>query len=128
MHSTGISEQDAQHMKLIDITNRVYEAMNENSGKDVLNKLLSELMDYGVHHFDYEEKLMAQLKEDSSEHKAEHAEFIQSINRLKEKFNSGNTASAVKIMEFIRVWLPCHMMKTDKKLAIALKKNGVLKK
>ena len=71
MLSTGISEQDTQHKKLIDLINQLNDAMQAGHGNDIMGKVLSELVNYTVFHFGYEEKLMAQHKyEDTPAHKA----------------------------------------------------------
>jgi len=126
MLSTGISEQDNQHKKLIDLINQLNDAMQAGHGADVLGKVLNELVNYTVYHFGYEEKLMAQHKyEDTPAHKAEHAKFVQTAGDLKKKFDSGNAVITVEIMNFLRDWLTSHIMKTDKKLGQALNKLGV---
>lgn len=126
MLSTGVSEQDAQHKKLIDLINQLNDAMQAGKGADVLGKVLSELVNYTVFHFGYEEKLMAQHKyEDTAAHKAEHLKFVQTAGDLKKKFDSGSAVISVEIMNFLRDWLTSHIMKTDKRLGQALNKLGV---
>jgi len=126
MLSTGVSEQDNQHKKLIDLINQLNDAMQAGHGNEVMGKVLSELVNYTVFHFGYEEKLMAQHKyEDSPAHKNEHAKFVQTAGDLKKKFDSGSAVISVEIMNFLRDWLTSHIMKTDKKLGQALNKLGV---
>ncbi|MBI3901331.1 MAG: bacteriohemerythrin [Nitrosomonadales bacterium] len=126
MLSTGIGEQDIQHKKLIDLINQLNDAMQAGKGADVLGKVLSELVNYTVYHFGYEEKLMAQYKyEDTPAHKAEHAKFVQTAGDFKKKFDSGTAVVSVEIMNFLRDWLTNHIMKTDKRLAQSLNKLGV---
>ena len=126
MLSTGVSEQDAQHKKLIDLINQLNDAMQAGKGNEILGKVLSELVNYTVMHFGYEEKLMAQHNyEDTPAHKSEHAKFVQTAGDLKKKFDSGTAVISVEIMNFLRDWLTNHIMKTDKKLGQALNKAGV---
>lgn len=126
MLSTGISEQDNQHKKLIDLINQLNDAMLAGHAADVQGKVLTELVNYTVSHFGYEEKLMAQHSyEDTPAHKAEHAKFVQTAGDLKKKFDSGNAAITSDIMNFLRDWLTNHIMKTDKRLGQALNKAGV---
>lgn len=126
MLSTGVSEQDTQHKKLIDLINQLNDAMQAGHGADVLGKVLTELVNYTVFHFGYEEKLMGQHKyEDSPAHKAEHLKFVQTVGDFKKKFDSGGAAVSVEIMNFLRDWLTTHIMKTDKKFGLALNKLGV---
>jgi hemerythrin-like metal-binding protein len=126
MLSTGVAEQDTQHKKLIDLINQLNDAMQAGHSADVLGKVLTELVNYTVLHFSYEEKLMAQHKyEDTPAHKAEHAKFVATAGDLKKKFDAGNAVISVEIMNFLRDWLTNHIMKTDKKLGQALNKLGV---
>lgn len=126
MLSTGISEQDTQHKKLIDLINQLNDSMQAGKSTEVLGKVLSELVNYTVYHFGYEEKLMAQHKyEDTPAHKAEHTKFVQTAGDLKKKFDSGNAVISVEIMNFLRDWLTNHIMKTVKKMGQALVKAGV---
>jgi hemerythrin-like metal-binding protein len=125
MLSTGIGEQDTQHKKLIDLINQLNDAMQAGKGVDVLGKVLSELVNYTVAHFGYEEKLMAQYKyEDTPAHKGEHKKFVDTVGEFKKKFDSGNAVITVEIMNFLRDWLTSHIMKTDKKLGQSLVKLG----
>lgn len=124
--STGIGEQDTQHKKLIDLINQLNDAMQAGKGADVLGKVLSELVNYTVYHFGYEEKLMAQHKyEETPAHKAEHAKFVQTAGDFKKKFDAGNAVVSTEIMNFLRDWLTTHIMKTDKKMGQSLSKLGV---
>ena len=126
MLSTGIDEQDNQHKKLIDLINQLNDAMKAGKGTEVLGKVLSELVNYTVFHFGYEEKLMGQHNySDTPAHKAEHVKFVQTVGDFKKKFDSGNAVITVEIMNFLRDWLTSHIMKTDKKLGQELTKLGV---
>jgi len=88
--------------------------------------VLSELVNYTVFHFGYEEKLMGQHNySDTPAHKAEHVKFVQTVGDFKKKFDSGNAVITVEIMNFLRDWLTSHIMKTDKKLGQELTKLGV---
>ena len=126
MLSTGVTEQDNPHKKLIDLINQLNDAMQAGKGSEVLGKVLAELVNYTVFHFGYEEKLMAQHKyEDTPAHKAEHSKFVQTAGDFKKKFDSGTAVVSVEIMNFLRDWLTSHIMKTDKKLGQSLVKLGV---
>ncbi len=126
MLSTGISEQDAQHKKLIDLINQLNDAMQAGKGAEVLGKVLSELVNYTVFHFSYEEKLMGQYKyENTPAHKAEHVKFVETVGAFKKKFDSGSAMISVEIMNFLRDWLTNHIMKSDKKLGQTLSTLGV---
>jgi hemerythrin-like metal-binding protein len=124
--STGIAEQDNQHKKLIDLINQLNDAMHSGKGNDIMGKVLTELVNYTVYHFGYEEKLMGQHGySDTPAHKAEHAKFVQTAGDFKKKFESGSAVVSVEIMNFLRDWLTNHIMRTDKKMGQELGKKGV---
>ncbi len=126
MFSVGVSEIDTQHKKLVELINQLNDAMQAGKGTDVLGKVLTELVNYTVYHFGYEEKLMGQYNyEDSPAHKDEHKKFIVTVGDFKKKFDAGSAVISVEIMNFLRDWLTTHIMKTDKKLGQGLAKHGV---
>ncbi len=126
MLSTGIAEQDNQHKKLIELINKLNDAMQAGKGTEVLASVLSELVNYTVFHFGYEEKLMDQNKyTDTAAHKTEHRKFVETVGDFKKKFESGSAVISVEIMNFLRNWLTGHIMKTDKKMGQELAKAGV---
>ena len=57
-YETGITEVDNQHKQLVDILNKLYEAMAVGKGKDVLESIFNELTSYTLTHFSTEEKYM----------------------------------------------------------------------
>ena len=126
MLSTGFAEQDKQHKKLIDLINQLNDAMQSGHSVAIMGNVLTELVDYTVLHFGYEEKLMSLHNyEDTLAHKAEHAKFVQTANDFKSKFECGNALITVEIMNFLRDWLVNHIMKTDIKLGQAFVKLGI---
>ena len=127
MFSTGFSEQDNQHKKLIELINQLNDAKQAGKSAEMLGSVLFELVDYTVFHFGYEEKLMAEYKyADTPAHKAEHAKFIQTVGDLKKKFDSGDVVITSDIMKFLCDWLIDHILRADKKLGQELTKLGVM--
>jgi hemerythrin-like metal-binding protein len=126
MLSTGVAGQDLQHKKLIDLINELNNAMLAGQSAEVTGKVLTELMNYTVFHFDYEEKLMAQYRyDDSIAHRAEHTRFVQTVSDFMRNYDSGSNDISVEILNFLRGWLTNHIMSSDKRLGQALAKLGV---
>lgn len=124
--AVNVKEIDDQHKKLINIINQLNDAMNSGKGRDVLGKVLTELVNYTMYHFGTEERLMEQHKYvNSPTHKAEHQKFVDTVGDFKKKFDSGNAMLSIKIMHFLRDWLTNHIMKTDQKFGQALNKLDV---
>ncbi|NTV14033.1 MAG: bacteriohemerythrin [Desulfobulbaceae bacterium] len=113
--SIDVAIIDTQHQKLITIINGLHEAMVQGKGKEVVGKVLNELISYTKTHFSTEEKYFEQFGyADTANHKKTHAEFIKKIAEFKEKFDTGKLGISVEIMSFLSDWLQKHIKGTDK--------------
>ncbi|QDZ30076.1 bacteriohemerythrin [Noviherbaspirillum sp. UKPF54] len=118
----GNSFIDSDHQKLISLLNQLHEAMAQGQGKNILGKILDELIRYTREHFKREEDHMQKIRyADFAAHKQEHDKLIKEVVDLQAKFNAGNGMLSVQVSGFLRNWLINHIMKTDKLLASALK-------
>lgn len=123
----GNSFIDSDHQKLISLVNQLHDAMAKGHGKDILGKILNELIHYTREHFKREEDEMRKISYAGlAAHKDEHDKLIQEVVALQAKFISGNGMLSVQVSTFLRNWLTNHIMGTDKKLASALKKAPAL--
>ena len=124
--STGVDEQDAQHKKLIDIINQLYDAVQADKAARIHEEILVELINYTENHFSFEEKLMAQYNyADAPSHIEEHAKFTQTIMDLMNQLNSGTSLITIEVIDLLFRWLMNHIIKTDKQLGASLNKLGV---
>lgn len=125
MLQVGFKDIDDQHQRLVELVNELNGAMHAGQGRDVLAKVLGELVRYTQYHFGMEERLMETYKIDTAPgHKAEHAKLIQDVAAFKAKFDGGSAAVSAEIMNFLRDWLSRHILQTDKKFAQALIAKG----
>jgi len=119
----GNSFIDQDHQKLVDLVNQLHTAMAAGHGKDVLGKILAELIRYTREHFKREEEHMQRIAYPGyAAHKQEHDTLIREVVELQNKFNAGNGMLSVQVSTFLRNWLVNHIMKVDKDLATAIKK------
>lgn len=109
---------DGDHQKLIDMVNRLHEVMQEGRGKDVLGKVLNNLITYTKEHFRREEDLMQRIGyAGRAAHLHEHEKLLQQVMDLQEKFESGAATLSIQVLHFLRDWLINHIGKSDKALA-----------
>ena len=95
--SVGIEEIDEQHKVLVELINRMHEAIHQRHGSDAVKGILVDLADYTRIHFAVEESLMRILNyPDYENHKAIHEELLQHVLELQEKVESGKTADVLK--------------------------------
>lgn len=110
---TSIPEIDAQHKKLVDLINQLYNAFNDNQAKNVLGPILDELIHYTIVHFTFEEKLFTSLNTAKfDDHLKQHEAFKIKVTELKEKFDKGNQVT-FRVMTFLRDWLTNHIQVMD---------------
>lgn len=122
----GVKEIDDQHKKLVDMANRLNDAMQIGQGKEALAKILNELVDYTVYHFGTEERLMNQHQyPQQAAHKEEHKKLVHDVSTFKAKFEKGDAAITSEIMNFLRDWLTKHILQSDKLFAKDLNSKGV---
>jgi hemerythrin len=122
----GIKLVDTQHKVLVDLINRLHDAMKEGRGKEVLGPILAELVTYTNTHFKAEEELMVKSKyPDFAAHKKIHDDLKQQVQDLQKKFESGNTLMTIDVMTFLKDWLSKHIQGIDKKYVPQMKQQGI---
>ena len=115
-YSVNHPVMDAQHKQLIGLINELYSAMCQRRGKDVLQKILDELIKYTKVHFGSEEKLMRDMNYvEFAQHRHIHKILTQQVIRLQNKFKEGKILLSIEVMEFLKNWLINHIQGTDKK-------------
>lgn len=113
---------DNDHKKLIDMVNRLHQLMQEGKGKEVLDKVLHNLITYTQEHFRREEDLMRNIRfAGFLQHKEEHEKLLGQVLELQQKFDSGAATLSIQVLHFLRDWLVHHIGESDQSLANASK-------
>jgi hemerythrin len=116
---------DNDHKKLIDMVNRLHALMQEGKGKDVLDKVLHNLISYTQEHFRREEDFMRNLRYPGfQDHKDEHEKLLTQVLDLQKRFESGAATLSIQVLHFLRDWLINHIGKSDLELALATHGSG----
>ncbi|MDX9859921.1 MAG: bacteriohemerythrin [Rhodospirillales bacterium] len=116
--AVGHPEIDSQHQKLIDLVNRLHDAMAKGKGRDVLGHILMELEDYTRYHFGTEEALMDKhVYTGTFAHKQKHKELVGQLAAIMAEYKKGKLTVTMETMDFLRSWLTDHIMGMDKKLS-----------
>lgn len=124
---TNVKECDEQHKKLIALVNELHDGMKAGKGKDVIGKVLNELLNYTNYHFKTEEAYMQKYNfPEFLKHKREHEDLTRQAKELKERFDRGEVAITVNVMNFLKEWLQSHILSTDKKYGPFLNDKGVI--
>ncbi len=112
--STRVGEVDDHHKKLIRLINEIYQCMMLDKGREASEKALTELVEYTVYHFGYEEKLFKEHDyPDSASHIAKHKELIAQVSEFYKSFMDGSGKIDNDLLKFLRNWLTKHIMGVD---------------
>ena len=126
-YSVKIAQIDSQHKKLVDIINDLHNSMKAGKSKEVLGKILNQLIDYTANHFKTEEDLFSKYGyPESTTHKRQHGDFVGQVTKYKSDYENGKSVLSIDIMVFLKDWLLEHIAGTDKKYSSFLNSKGVI--
>ena len=124
--SVKINTFDNEHKKLVDILNRLYDAMSQGQGHKVMADLLIELNNFTKIHFSHEEDIMKKYNYSGfPEQKKAHEEFVSKINETQTQYDSGAISLSLPIFNFLISWIQNHIQKMDRGYSEFLIKQGV---
>ncbi|MGA2081516.1 MAG: bacteriohemerythrin [Holophaga sp.] len=123
---TGHGKIDEQHQSLVEIVNRLHEAMKQGKGRGELEGILVFLKDYTVTHFAMEEELMdLHAYAGAPKHKQIHADLVRQVADLVGKFQARKASLTLEVMNFLEDWLVQHIQGEDYRFAQDLKGKGI---
>lgn len=120
----GVTEIDDQHKELFRRINDLLDACNQRKAKDEVGRTIEFLGSYVIEHFSNEERYMFMYDyPDSTGHKEQHRQFIDSLNELKGKFEADGPGVHIVVMTNRTVvgWLNSHIRNMDKLLGAFLR-------
>lgn len=122
----GIDSVDKQHKHLIDLTNQLDEAVAIGAERDTLIKIINDLINYTVYHFQHEEQLMLAAEFNPTLyviHEAEHREFVAKMLTVQREVETDVNTLSEDLMDYLVNWLCHHILSTDKQMALSLIKG-----
>ncbi|MEY3787657.1 MAG: hypothetical protein RLZ75_1864 [Pseudomonadota bacterium] len=122
----GIESIDNQHKYLVDLANQLDEAVAIGTDHHTLIKIINDLVNYTVLHFQHEEQLMITANYNLTlynEHKAEHQKFVEKMIQIQREVQIDSSSIANGLMDYVINWLYHHILNTDKKMALSLINN-----
>lgn len=118
---------DEQHQKLFKLINSLADEKENMSAKDYA-RLLSELTDYLIVHFETEINYLKEIGYPKlAQHLVEHRRFIYVISNYNFSYNNSSVVDAQNIYLFLKRWLINHELGADMeyKQFLLKKKNGM---
>ena len=123
--SCHVADIDAQHKSLVDMVNKLHDAMRSGAAESALFSIIGEMRKYTVEHFDTEEKYMAEYSfQDAAAHKAEHKDFVDKVVKVEEGLKGGKVELSMDILNFLSNWLVTHIFDVDVKMGRYLASKG----
>ena len=120
-YEVGIEVIDGQHRHLLELINRLQQALDSNNDLDLLVESLRELVRYTEHHFATEERLMDEVGASAERHRGEHQRLLESLMRFTVKLD---TASVSESSHFLQDWLFRHIDEVDRPFGALLRSRG----
>jgi hemerythrin len=116
---TGEPDIDEQHRELFRRIDQLLAATRDRRARTEVGRLLTFLGDYVVHHFEAEERIMAEAGyPEAPTHHDEHQRFVAEYARLFQDYRADG-AGPVFVIKFgnrVTAWLCEHICRTDRRL------------
>lgn len=126
--SIGKMEIDAEHKQLIRIANSLLRAMQEGKNKNDFAKILHELREYTVFHFNNEEEYMRSIGyPDLNKHIDEHNILKKRVKDFQHSVFIGDKVQFDALREMLKDWLVGHILSCDLLIKEYLASNNVQK-
>jgi hemerythrin-like metal-binding protein len=121
-HLVGVQEIDDQHRQLVQMVNRINQAIVNRLDTGLIARAFKELLDFTRLHFATEERLMLQHGfAEMAAHTQEHAQLLRKLAELAAQTAQGND---LLILQTIKDWLMGHIQHADKPLGAFLVARG----
>jgi hemerythrin len=130
--SINIPIIDAQHMELINLTNKLYRncLKGREHSKEVFMGVLRGTVDYVGYHFSTEEKIMERVGYPAfGAHKREHTNFVREVLKSANNFSRGVNYNPIAFVKYLKDWVLTHIAVSDTALGtylLNLKQQGTL--
>ena len=116
----GIPEIDREHMKLIELLNKLNTMVKDNESAQNLERAFNEYIETTRSHFENEERLMELAGYDIDMHKHEHQRMLAEAVDLKKKFFNGGESM---VLQSLKSWFLNHLLHSDREFADFLVKR-----
>lgn len=120
-YEVGIEAIDGQHRHLVELINRLQDALGAGDELEQLIESLRELVRYTEHHFATEERLMDEVGASAERHRTEHRHLLEGLMRFTVSLDSANVSES---SHFLQDWLFRHIDEVDRPFGALLRSRG----
>jgi hemerythrin len=122
--NTGIDVIDKQHMRIVDYINDMEKA-HQQQDRELVGRVLDDLVDYTLSHFAFEESLQEEAGyEFVKPHRKVHQLFVRRVNEYVERFRLGDDVTE-EIHKLLSSWLINHIRRDDADYVTAVKASMI---
>jgi len=108
-YAGGIGSIDEQHKVIIDLMNKLFDAIKFNTAYIVIKDVLAELLYYTNYHFTLEAELFKVFEySEKDEHIRQHNIFVDELKKMISDYNT-NTIIPINVLYFLRDWFENHI-------------------
>jgi hemerythrin len=124
--SVNIKKIDDQHKCLVELVNKLHDAMKAGKGNAVIGPILEDLLNYVSFHFTTEETYFKKFSyPEYAQHKKQHDDLTQKTKALNASYREGKLTITLEVMNFLKDWLSTHILGSDKKYSAYLCSKGL---
>ncbi|MGA7985831.1 MAG: bacteriohemerythrin [Burkholderiales bacterium] len=120
-YEVGVEVIDGQHRHLLELIDRLQDALSAGSELEQLIESLRQLVRYTEHHFATEERLMDEAGATAERHRGEHQRLLEALMRFTVKLD---TTSVSESSHFLQDWLFRHIDDIDRPFGALLRSRG----
>ncbi len=125
-YNINVDEIDNQHQEMLGLVNNLHSSVESRTDKNILKKMLAELVVYTRMHFATEEQLMEQHDYPHHiEHKQEHRLLLQHLEFLLGAVSIGKYPTFFSDYDISTDWMFMHISGSDKKLGEFLNSQNI---
>lgn len=116
-YSVGIESVDHEHRELIDLVNRIGEALVAERPVDEVEQAFGELFRAISSHFALEERFMREHGYDQlAQHKADHERLLDELRDIMDDYREGGDAPVERFTRAVEAWFAVHFKTHDARL------------
>lgn len=113
--SVGVESIDSDHKALIDLINRLHQAVSGEKNGRSPDDIIDTLIAYSEIHFSREEKVMQACGFPGfAAHQEEHVDFTERVYEIREKFVADDVSPITEnLLDYLKGWLNAHILIQD---------------
>ena len=124
--NVGVQRFDDDHNLLIEMTNKLHDAIKTGNGQEVILSIFLQLEDFAVRHFQSEEELMEKTGYSGlDQHRQAHRSILKRLNEIQTLSQRGDIPIQLQVMQFLLDWLGTHVKDEDKLYGPFLNSKGI---